>query len=53
MNTGTKRVDLNGIRFTDGITWVFDATATAPTAESTTQPADEQHAVGDLEDATE
>lgn len=30
MNIGTKTVDLMGIRFSDGLTWEFDATATAP-----------------------
>jgi Lamin Tail Domain len=30
MNIGPKTVDLMGIRFSDGLTWEFDATATAP-----------------------
>ncbi len=30
MNIGPKQVDLMGLRFTDGLTWTFDATATVP-----------------------
>ena len=30
MNIGPKRVDLMGLRFTDGLTWEFDATASVP-----------------------
>jgi len=30
MNIGPKRVDLMGLRFTDGITWEFDESATVP-----------------------
>ncbi len=30
MNIGTKRVDLMGLRFTDGLTWEFDETASVP-----------------------
>ena len=30
MNIGPKRVDLMGIKFTDGLTWAFDAAATVP-----------------------
>lgn len=30
MNIGPKRVDLMGIKLTDGLTWKFDAAATAP-----------------------
>ncbi len=30
MNIGAKQVDLMGIKFTDGITWAFDAAPTVP-----------------------
>lgn len=30
MNIGAKSIDLMGVRFDEGIGWVFDATATAP-----------------------